>query len=246
MEIIEQEKYKPCGHRNIDGYFTAILIIVVGLVFLGRNLGWVSPQLFRILISWKMLLIVLGVWSILKQHYFGGIVLMAVGLFFLMPQITCMGGDWLSTYWPLAIVIFGIFILLKRKRKTSKKKFQTDNYVSYSSEDGFLNSENVFGGIRHIILDPVFKGGVVKGTFAGTVIDLRRTTLGAEQTYIDVDCTFSGVEIFAPNDWLIVSELKPVVGGFNDKRYQASGNVDNSRRLIIRGKVTFGGVEVKS
>lgn len=38
-----------------------------------------------------------------------------------------------------------------------------------------LHSENVWGAARHVVLDELFKGAIVRTSFGGTVIDLRHT-----------------------------------------------------------------------
>lgn len=246
MEIIDNNKYthQPKRHKG-NGYLVAVIFIIVGLLFLGRNLGIVDFRIFHTLVSWPMLLIVIGIASLFRKHYFGGIILLFIGGFFLLPRITNMDISMYRTYWPVIFILIGIMILFKR-RSTANKNKPCGKDITHQSEDGFLESENIFGAVRHIVLDPVFRGATVKNTFAGTVIDLRRTTLEDAEVYIDIDCTFGGIEIYAPNNWYIISELKAVFGGFNDKRYQNGESLDATHKLIIRGGLNFSGVEIKS
>ena len=59
------------------------------------------------------------------------------------------------------------------------------------SVDGFLHSENVWGAARHVVLDELFKGAIVRTSFGGTVIDLRHTHIALGETYIDLDCSWA-------------------------------------------------------
>lgn len=78
-------------------------------------------------------------------------------------------------------------------------------------------------------------------------MDLRRTSLPEGDTVIDVELSFGGIEIYVPDNWVIVSELESVLGGVEDKRYGAiSAPAAGNGRLIIRGNVTFGGVVIKN
>lgn len=248
MEIINEKPTRPeksrYTKRNVP--FMALLAIIIGAVLLGRNLGYVDQYWLRIIISWQMLLIVLGVRALLKAKYTNAIVLMAVGLFFLAPRLGYMDYGWISTYWPLLLIaagLFGVFKLASPKRQALNKAFRK---TAESQTDGFIRSENAFGNAQHIVLDPVFQGADIQNTFGGTLIDLRRTALPLGDTVIELECTFGGVEIYVPNDWTVVFELESAFSGVRDKRYGAQNIPDSSRRLIIRGKATFSGLEIKN
>ena len=40
----------------------------------------------------------------------------------------------------------------------------------YGSEDGFIVSDNTFGSVQQIVLDPVFRGARLRNAFGGTVL----------------------------------------------------------------------------
>ena len=44
--------------KRTNGYLIATLFIIVGILFLLRNLGMIDPSLFDLLVSWPMLLVV--------------------------------------------------------------------------------------------------------------------------------------------------------------------------------------------
>ncbi|MDR1054380.1 MAG: cell wall-active antibiotics response protein [Prevotellaceae bacterium] len=248
MEIIKNKNNKSYRHKT-NGYIVAIIFILIGLLFLGRNLGIVNSYVFNIFISWQMLLIVLGLWSIFRRQYSGGTILLIIGAFFIIPELTASNKDLVHTYWPLIFVLLGVLILFKRNRSRRYSRINrmcSKNDVPYISEDGFFRSENTFGAIRHIVLDPVFKGAMIKNTFASTIIDLRRTTLDMPETFINIDCTFGGIEIYVSSNWYVISDINPVFGGCDDKRYQPNENIDYEHKLIIKGSLNFSGIEIKS
>ena len=75
-------------HSRLNTVTTAAVFIIVGLLFLGRNFGIIDSDLFGILVSWQMLLIVVGVVNLIKRHFFGGVITIAVGAYFLLPEIS--------------------------------------------------------------------------------------------------------------------------------------------------------------
>jgi predicted membrane protein len=217
-------------------------------LFLGRNVGWIDHSLFKVLFSWQMLLIVAGLCSFLYKHFIGGLALIAFGTYFILPHLDIWWAWDAQNYWPLLIIIIGIIILFKKPHK-KRDKYHHKNAMDmvYTSEDGFVRSEVTFGSVKQIVVDPIFKGGVIKNTFASTIIDLRRTSLDTPETFIDVECVFGSIEIFVPNTWAVVSKAYADFGGVDDMRFH-SGFIefDNNQKVIIRGKIVFSGLEIKN
>lgn len=253
MEIQEMGEgaHRPTKNNAI---VIAIIFIAIGLILIGRNTGVIDYQLYRILMSWQSLLIVLGLCMISRRNITSGLIVGGVGAFFLIPKIT-MASQWMHTYWPLVFVMVGVVLLFKHisRRRECHNRLTGDRgnrngrgaeEAYYKSENGFVNSNVTFGSVRHIVIDPVFKGAILRSYFAGTVLDLRRTSLPEGDTYIELDCVFGGTELYIPEDWAIVSDVLPVFGGVDDKRFRPGPELPG-RRLIIRGKVTFGGIEIK-
>ncbi|KAA6346820.1 hypothetical protein EZS27_005670 [termite gut metagenome] len=230
-------------------FFPGLILIFIGLLFFGRNVGWIDYSLFRILFSWQTLLFVIGVGLCLRRRFAGGLVLIAVATYFLLPRIDCMWAWDMHTYWPLLVVFIGIVVLFKRpldgKRRGHHHKIATDTL--YTSQDGFVRSVVTFGSVKQIVVDPIFKGAEIKTTFGSTLIDLRRTSLEDTETYIDVECTFGSIELFVPNTWMVMPKVNVDFGDIDDKRFHSGFvEIDNSRKVIIRGKIVFSGLEIKN
>lgn len=236
----------PMRHK-IKTILVAAVFIIAGVLFLGRNLGWVDPDIFHVLVSWQMLLIVLGVGNLLTRHFVGGLTLVLVGGYFLLPEITDLGYEWVGLYWPVLLILLGVSFLFKKWRFKPDFHGHGANHSTgdYRSEDGFVTSEVTFGSVQQIVLDPVFKGARIKNTFGGTRLDLRRTQLEAGQTYIDVDCTFGGIEIYVPSTWNVLIDMDTTCSGYTDKRYHTQSTPLTEQKLVIRGDITFGGLEIK-
>jgi len=246
MHVINKGSSPLHGRLNI--VVVAAIFIFAGILFLGKNLGFVEPYLLRIFISWQMLLIVIGLVSLSKGQSSGGLILIGVGSFFLIPRLIGVGPEWLGTYWPLVFVLVGVLLLVKLFRP-DKFPYRRDRFTqetTYTTDKGFVNSTCTFGSVKQIVLDPVFKGAKIQNTFGGTILDLRHTVLEAERTFIDLECTFGGVEIYVPGNWTVDVNVQHMAGGSEDKRYRMRENSDTEHRLVIRGNVTFGGLEIKS
>lgn len=231
-------------------FLVAALFIAAGALLLARNVGWITSQLFDILVSWQMLLIVVGIYMMVKRAFIRGLVVFAIGAYFLSPHIGWLPVNVNAILLPVILMAIGLAFIFKPRRRRQPsggehrrgKEFAS---AEYNSSDGVLRSKNSFSGIRQVVLDEVFKGGTVQNMFGGTIVDLRRTTLAEGETYIDVECTFGGIEIYVPSQWKVVFRCNTCVGGCEDKRF-GDGVIDHSRLLVIRGDITFGGIEIKS
>lgn len=231
-------------YRKISTIATSFAFIVVGIMFLGRNLGWIDPEIFHIVVSWQMLLIYIGLFQLIKKNIIGGLVLMTVGAYFLLPSDYGLGA-----YWPVLLIVIGIGILFKIGKRNGEwgwhHKRIGNRPESTSTENGYINADINFGGTKHIVLDPVFKGANIDVSFGSMALDLRRTSLEKTETYIDLDCNFGGIELYIPGNWNVILRTDNSFGAIEDKRMLAH-EIDYEHELIIRGDINFGGVEIKS
>lgn len=253
MKTNEQMRYPQPGYpryRTFNRVVTATVFIIAGLLIIARNNGFIDPYIYNIIMSWPMLLIVIGITSLCKRNFWSGFILLAIGTYSILPRMTEMEANWMQMFWPVLLILIGLSILFKRRpgfhhQRWQQKRSQYAKEV-YSSESGYVVCDNTFGSIKQIVLDPVFKGASIKNTFGGTILDLRRTKLEAPETYIDIDCSFGGIEIYMPSNWNLQSQINAVLGGCDDKRYNPGIEIDQEHLLIIRGNITFGGLEFKS
>lgn len=236
--------------------FWAIPFIVVGIVWLLRNMGMVTFELFDIIVSWQMLLMYVGVGNMLSRHFTGGLITFMIGALFLMPELGWIDSNWLSVNWPITLVVIGIIILLKPLfRKSNHKRhghLNPENVSvgrtteSFVNTDGYVEIDNTFGSVQQIILDPVFKGARIKTSLGGTILDIRQTKLENPETVIEVDCSLGGIEIYMPAGWRLHFQTNSMLGGCEDKRYNRGIAIDEEHILIIRGNVTLSGIVIKS
>ena len=89
-----------------------------------------------------------------------------------------------------------------------------------------------------------FRGAELSVIMGGCEIDLHAAAMQAPQATIRVSCIAGGVELRVPEEWDVVIEVSPFLGGVEDKtRHPANGG---AKRLIVDGVIVAGGVEVKN
>lgn len=237
-------------NRKANVVVAAAILIVTGLLIFFHKQGQIDDFYYRIVVSWPMLLVVLGAWSLARKQWYNAALLIGIGAFFFIPILWGAGPGWIKTYWPLLLVILGVLMLIGMARKKDNRihlEQAAARNESTDTEDGFVYSDNTMSGVKHIVLDPVFKGASLKNHLGSTILDLRHTSLAGGDTFVDVECRLGGVEIFVPFGWSVVCDVQPVLAGCDDKRFHRAGEeTEPGRRLIIRGKVTLGGIEIKN
>lgn len=235
----------PAG-RIVDILIGGMIFIAIGVLLLLKNLGAIEPGLYKMLFSWQMLLVVLGVWSICRNKITFGVILAGIGAFFMIPRLAPVDSGWAATYWPFIFILLGVVILIhlfRPKRGFCNKPGCSETVRE--AKEGFVDVNNSFGAVRHIVLDPVFEGARIRTNMSGTILDLKHTSLFEGETYIDVDMTLSGLELHVPDSWVVETGLVSLtLAGVEDERYHTTP--DNTRKLVIRGNMTLSGIEVKS
>lgn len=256
---MENETKNPIRSGYTKGLGFGLILMSIGLVFLGVNFGIISNETKSILISWPMLLIVIGVSNFLRRHNLSGTILMIIGIFFLIPRIISVypgyfpgvDANFTHSFWPLLLIIAGGLIIYSRLfgrdwgfSNFHDRHHRHEKYYHAQHTGSGFSKNSVFGSGEHIVLDPEFKGGELNAVFGGITLDLRKTSLPEGDTIIDMNAVFGGVTIIVPSEWLVETHIDAVFGGFEDKRFKTD-SIDNSRKLIITGACVFGGGELR-
>ena len=80
-------------------------------------------------------------------------------------------------------------------------------------------------------------------TFGGLELDLRQAVMEAPEATIDIQATLSGIEVRVPRDWQVVVQLAATLGAVEDKTVAPASP---GHRLVLRGEMTLGGLEIKN
>jgi hypothetical protein len=79
----------------------------------------------------------------------------------------------------------------------------------------------------------------------GIEIDLHNARAVRREVVTEVFAWWGGIEICVPEDWEVVSEVTPIMGGVENESRLAPG-VQPVTTLIVRGLVIMGGIEIKN
>jgi len=229
-------------NRENNRVIFGIFLILFGCLLVLKNLDIFPYYMKDILFSWPALLFGLGALFYLgKNDKTTGVVLMGVGGLFLLPIIFDWGFHWKGIFWPVILIVVGIFIIRKRNECMPNSKERTGNESSY------IDELNVFGGGEKVINTNNFRGGKVTCVFGGTELNLTNANLAEGTNVIDIFAMFGGCVLIVPSDWEVKVEVSAILGGVADKRIPTTNYiVEPKKELIIKGLVALGGCEIKS
>ena len=234
----KHEEHRLTNNRVIIG----VILVLAGLFLVIRNTGFFPDFIDHVVFSWPMLLVVIGlVLTLGATDKTAGIIIMAVGGFFMIPLLFRETFHMYNMFWPSIFIIIGVIFIVTRRRGWNSVK--TKGMIG----DDYIDYVNVFSGGERQIVSQNFRGGKVSAVFGGIELDLTKARMAPGRNEIEIACVFGGATIIVPDNWYVTIEVTPVLGGFSDSRKLSPGRtVDSSSQLVLRGAVVFGGGEIKS
>jgi predicted membrane protein len=218
--------------------FLGIIFVVVGAVLIARNFGWLDYEFSRYIISWQMLLIVIGLFNLARKAYTAAVILISIGLFFLID----FPDNFRENFWPAIIILVGVTFILQWRRAPGHHHHHQGE--EYTNSTDYLDETAIFGGRTLSVVSDSFKGGKITSIFGGSKINLLYAKPAPGCT-IDVANIFGGTKIIVPEDWNVKIEVVPIFGGFDDKRSASVISRTNSGKIVvIKGTCIFGGGEL--
>jgi len=138
-------------------------------------------------------------------------------------------------------IVVGVVVLVNSRRLGDAIRTATTD-----SKADMIDYVNVFSGAERQLITDNFMGGKVTSIFGGGEVDLTRSSLAPGNNVLEITCIFGGTALIVPENWTVVIDVTPILGGFTDGR-KISGDVvkDPSRILTVKGVVIFGGGEIK-
>lgn len=242
----KSQNTKPACCQKGSGFMLGVILLFAGALLLLDRSGLMPWSISHIILSWPMILIVIGLMSLSRRgSNTTGIVLLLVGGFFLLPRLFhTLPPDFHRNFWPLILIIAGVVLLLSHSWK--RPAFGPKNDKQFTNEN-FFNIQALMGGGERIVTSRNLEGGRVECLMGGAEINLVNANLSSGKNLIDISVMFGGVTFIVPSDWTVHSEVNAILGGFSDSR-TLIGNPSTlpEKTLHIRGNVMFGGCEVKS
>lgn len=239
------ETYRPHAWRATPGLIPGLIVIGVGVLFLLDN--------FHLLYVrdwwqyWPVALIAVGLVKLVDSTFTGGRivggVLIGLGGLFLARNFGLLSVA-LEDFWPLFLIGAGLVMLWHRAWAPWQERGGDSS--SHLSSPNALSLYAIFSGGKRRITSQNFEGGQVSAMFGGFEIDLRKASMTGDSAVLDINAMFGGVGLRIPEHWMTVVQVVSIFGGVDDKTVSPDPRTPGVKRLIVKGAVIFGGVDVKN
>ncbi|MRW88454.1 hypothetical protein GJ699_00450 [Duganella sp. FT80W] len=222
--------------------FIGLFVIGIGLLFLLDNLGWLDLDL-RVHIL-PTILIGAGILKVLQTRTQSGMVvggvMIVIGCLIMLKSMGWLDIDWRSV-WPLLMIGAGVAVIFRAKQGPTQLD-QPFGPLEKTSDEAAINCTAILGGFKRRITTPDFRGGEITAIMGGCELDLRQSSIENEAV-LNVFALCGGISVKVPIDWTVVLEGTPIMGGFEEKTVPPA---IHNKRLILRGYVIMGGLEVRN
>ncbi len=257
---------KPVSTHLIAGLVVAIL----GVLFLIDNLHIVdsfSPMRYFMPTVFLSIGFALVIEHRSDRTWRWGIVWIVLGLWSFAYKSGWIGVSIWDLFWPFFLLAVGGYLI--RRALTEGDNAPIDSTSESKSEldaptDSTPNSpppEETRRGARTVRGIGILSGSELRpntqamqnaelfALMGGVKLDLYDTQLVNDAATINVGACMGGIEILAPSEWTVVSNVLPFMGAFIDKRRPPAATtvgVAPKKTLTINGFVLMGGVEIKN
>jgi hypothetical protein len=242
------------GFHRIVQLVLGLSIVTAGVLFTLDNLGILHARDY--LRYWPVGFIVIGVAQIVEwrtpTRFLAGGLWILIGVAMLAQRIGLTDVN-IWDYWPMALVFIGGRLAWQAYARGVESEVGAIERESIDatgergpivSSDAVVSGLAVMGGFGRKITSQAFQRAELTAFMGGGKIDLRDAKLAGGQAVIDVFTIMGGFEILVPDSWSVIVEATPFMGGIDDKTRQRVG--ESAPRLILRGFVMMGGIEIKN
>ncbi len=214
----------------------ALLIIAAGILFTLDNLGVFYA--WDILRLWPALLIVFGLIRLSQPgsvpSRMVGVIIAGLGTLLLLAYLGLIHFS-IWSLWPLVLVLLGIGMIwqvVQGGERTSRDRTSSVSAVA------------IMGGVERSCVTEDFRGGELTAFMGGCEIDLRDATMQADEAVLRTFAFWGGIEVKVPEDWTIVVEAVPFLGGIEERTHPPK---EGPKKILrVKGLVIMGGIEIRN
>lgn len=221
-----------------------IIIILAGLIALLDNIGMGIGLDFWDF--WPLIIIVIGLGKLAQPREYrsttGALILIVVGVLFQLSTLDIIDFRF-RHLWPIILILVGLAILRHGFWRTPKDAVLDSDYINFMA---------ILGGGEYKYSSKDLRGGNATAFMGGGDINMTGADMKGDSMVIDAFVMMGGIDIIVPPHWDVVVKGIPILGGIGNKTIRGAGQDSQTaqegqpKRLIIKGLVIMGGVEVKN
>lgn len=266
--VIEARWHIVKGNPWLSGTLqVALLLIIIGVAWLGFNVGWFPAEYRPLVISVPMFLALVGLGNCIRGRFVSGTVLLLLGGFIMIPLLQDVfpgaGIPDISfrTYWPVLLIVAGLWavvgMLCKGRccckhihhpgsRCCGSGKDEPDQDVSPEMADR-IEKDVAFNSSRQIILSSDFSGGEANVAFGEMILDMSRVASLNADNRLELNVFFGSAVIYVPSGWDInIVKSETFAGTIEDARHSRRDPQADAPVLKLKCAVAFGNIVIRN
>lgn len=135
--------------------------------------------------------------------------------------------------WPVAVLGAGVVTVLRA--------LGVGRSVESPTGQGELA---FFSTLKNRSIDPAYAGGSCLSVLGSHKLDLRAAQLDENGAVLQIFVMWGGIDITVPESWSVSTQVFAALGGAADKTRPPGSLPAGLPRLVVRGVVVMGGLEV--
>jgi predicted membrane protein len=230
-----------------------VTIAILGLLFTLDNLHILRARDY--LPFWPLVLVAVGLAQLLQARssarVWSGSIWIIVGGVLLLERF----GWWdinVWALWPLALVFLGGRIFWRALHPhephvapfVESGAFATVTGSTTSTAAPTVSGVAVMGSFNRKVVSTAFERADLTALMGGGKLDLREASIAGRSAVVEVFALMGGFEIMVPTTWDVDVEVLPLMGNCDDKTMRHPEGT--APRLIVRGFVMMGGVDIRN
>ena len=234
-------------HRN---WFWGIFFLAAGFFVVASQVGGFMHLGFWSIAA-TVLLVAVFIGSLTELNFFGTLV--AAALLYAIYQEPF---NWpFVSVWLLlltaVLISIGLSIIFhgRMKRRWAKRIHCGGNCGVHGSTEEYVDGDNVsisesFNETSKYLHAESLRQANLATSFGALHVYFDGVKLSPEGAEVYVDVSFSKLEIYLPKDWRVVEQVHTSAGAVTNN-LRNNGMVSNAPILTLKGRVSFGNLEIR-
>lgn len=143
------------------------------------------------------------------------------------------------TPWPL--LLCALFLSIGLHLIFGHRKNYKYNSTIERDDNNIINVDVNFNSVIKYVNAENLKSGLIDCSFGAAKVYFDQTKLSKNGATIELDVSFSGVELYIPKDWKIINQVNVFAGGIDERNTPVS-NSENI--LTLTGVIHFSGITI--